>query len=209
MPIGNKTQSFLAYMNNLTEMVLDKVAVSSMPPLLMGNNGEVDGEVYTGGGELPILNFNGDVGQVKQLQFDSRIDQHLEAISMARNETVMNTGINPLDYNKPLSGINPFVAGLQEQARKAKMAVSNAMFDLAISDAFSKMLDNLMRFGPKLYGRNFEKIVDGEALQDVEYISIQVPNKKIVKANGKFNFHDSYGEYAYFDFTSDLFKDGR
>lgn len=208
MPIGDKTISFLSYMNSLTEMALDKVAVSSMPPLVLGNNGEIDGEMYSGGGELPILNFNGDVSNFKQMQFDSRIDPHLEAISMARNEVVQNTGINPLDYNKPLSGINPFVAGLQEQARKAKMAVSNAMFDVAISEAFSKMLENLIRFGPKLYGKNFEKIIDGEALQDVEYLSIQVPNRTVVKVkDGKMKFDESYGEYGYFDFTDDVFKD--
>lgn len=129
---------------------------------------------------------------------------------MARSEVTQNTGINPLDYNKPLSGINPFVAGLQEQARKAKMAVSNAMFDVAISEAFSKMLENLIRFGPKLYGKNMEKIVDGESLDDVEYLSIQVPNRTVVKIkDGKMKFDESYGEYGYFDFTDDLFKDDK
>jgi hypothetical protein len=207
MPVGDKTQSFLAYMNNVFEMSLDKVAVSSMPPLVMGGNGEVDGEVYSGGGDLPILNFNGDVSQIKQLAFDSRIDAHQEVIGMARNETIMNTGVNPLDYNKPLSGVNPFVAGLQEQSRKAKMALSNAMFDMALGEAMTKMLDNLIRFGPSLYSSTFGKVVDGQELETVEWFSIQVPNKKVVKARNRIRFQDAPGEFGYFELTNDLFKD--
>lgn len=206
MAIGGKTESFLTYMNNLFSVTLDKVYNASNPPLVLGNNGTIDGEIYTGGGELPILNFNGDASQIKQLQFDSRIESHQSAIDMSRNEIIQNTGINPLDYNKPLSGINPFVAGIQEQSKRAKLALSNALFDMCVGSALSKMMDNIIRFGPALYGKVINKIVDGEALEEVEYLEIEVPNK-IVKARGKtLQFDDAPNEYGYFQLTKDLFK---
>lgn len=207
MPVGDKSQSFLAYMNDLTGMLLDKVAISSMPPLVVGNNGQIDGEIYSGGNELPVLNFNGDASQVQQLRFDSNVDAHMAAIDVGRNEIIMNTGVNPLDYNKPLSGVNPFVAGLQEQSKKAKMALSNAMFDVALGEAFSKMMDNILRFGPSLYGKTFERIVDGQSMEDVEFLAVQVPNKKVVGKGDKIRFEDAPGEFGYFDLTKDLFKD--
>jgi hypothetical protein len=126
--------------------MLDKTYNSSNPPLVVGNNGTLEGEIYTGGGDIPILNFNGDVKNIQQLQFDSRIDGHTAVIDKQMDQIIQNTGINTGEYNKPLSGINPFVAGIQEQAKKAKLALTSAMFDIAIAKALTKMLNNLTRF---------------------------------------------------------------
>jgi len=97
------------------------------------------------------------------------------------DQIIQNTGINTGEYNKPLSGINPFVAGIQEQAKKAKLALTSAMFDIAIAKALTKMLNNLTRFGAELYATKLEKIVDGTALEDVRYMDIQIKGKEAKK----------------------------
>ena len=180
--VGDKTQSFLAYMNTIFGLMLDKTYNSSNPPLVVGNNGTLEGEIYTGGGDIPILNFNGDVKNISQLQFDSRIDGHSMALDKQQDQIIQNTGINPGEYNKSLTGINPFVAGIQEQAKKAKLALTGAMFDIAVGKALTKMLNNLCRFGAELYSTPLEKFVDGAALQDVQYTDIKVEGKQSTKA---------------------------
>lgn len=47
MAVGEKTGLFVAYMNNIFSLALDKTYSSSNPPLVVGNNGEIDGEIYT------------------------------------------------------------------------------------------------------------------------------------------------------------------
>ena len=213
---GYKTRSHEAYMNSLFEIMLDKVYITSNPPLILGNSWEVDGEIYSGGGDIPTLNFNGDVKQIQQLQLDSRIDAHKFAMDMSKDEIVQNTGINPGEYNKPLSGINPFVAGLQEQSKKAKLLLCQVLFDSTLSKSFTKMLQNLMTYWPVLYGEVTEKIVDGKTLKDVKYYDIQVKGKEVMekkkKMKGQWDFtekisyEDNPGNYGYFEFNDTVFK---
>lgn len=143
---------------------------------------------------------------IQQLQFDSRIDGHSMALDKQQDQIIQNTGINPGEYNKSLTGINPFVAGIQEQAKKAKLALTSAMFDIAIGKALTNMLHNLMKYGAKLYATPLEKIVDGEALEDIEYMDIQIEGKEVKKTKSGYKFDESPGSYGYIPFTPDLFQ---
>jgi hypothetical protein len=40
--VGDKTQSFLAYMNTVFGLMLDKTYNASNPPLVVGNNGTLE-----------------------------------------------------------------------------------------------------------------------------------------------------------------------
>ena len=205
--VGDKTQSFLAYMNTVFGLLLDKTYNASNPPLVVGNNGTLEWEIFTWGGDIPILNFNGDVKNIQQLQFDSSIDWHVAVIDKQMDQIIQNTGINTGEYNKPLSGINPFVAGIQEQAKKAKLALTSAMFDIAIAKALTKMLNNLTRFGAELYATKLERIVDGTALEDVRYMDIQIKGKEAKKKWKKgFRFKEAPWIFSYIPFTPDLLK---
>lgn len=125
---------------------------------------------------------------------------------MAKSEIIQNTGINPDQYNETLTGINPFVAGLQEQAKKAKLLLSSTLFEIALGKALTKMLSNIIRWGPKLYGQIVEDIIDGQALQDVKYLNVKVPNKEVKGRGKKIRFEDAPGEFGYFELKDDLFQ---
>jgi len=155
------------------------------------------------------MNFNGDAGQVKQLQFDSRLDAHQTVLQMSQDQIIQNTGVNPAQYNETLTGINPFVAGLQEQAKKAKLFLSGVLFEISLGKALTKMLTNIVRWGPQLYGEVLEKIVDGKSLKEVKNLSVKVANKAVIKRGKKIRFEDAPGEYGYFEIDKDTFKDGK
>lgn len=210
-----KTRSHEAYMNTLFEVMLDKVYLTSNPPLILGNNGETDWEIYAGWWDIATLNFNWDVKQIQQMQMDSRIDTHKFAIDMSKEEIIQNTGINTSEYNKPLSWINPFVAGLQEQSKKAKLLLCQVLYDSTLSKAFTKMLNNLMTYWPTLYWEVVEKIVDWKVLKDVKYLDIQVKNKEVkenikkenwTKFTEKIDYEESPWNYWYFEFNETVFQ---
>lgn len=209
-----KTRSHEAYMNTLFELMLDKVYITSNPPLILWNNWEVDWEIYSWGSDIAILNFNWDVKQVQQMQMDNRIDTHKFAMDMSKDETIQNTWINPWEYNKPLSWINPFVAWLQEQSKKAKLLLCQIQFDSTLSKSFTKMLNNLMTYWPTLYGEKIEKIIDWKVLKDIKYLDIQIKWKeikedKIKKDKWYFTKNISYSDnpwnYWYFEFNDTVF----
>jgi len=141
------------------------------------------------------MNFNGDAGQVKQLQFDSRLDAHQTVLQMSQDQIIQNTGVDPSQYYETLTGINPFVAGLQEQAKKAKLFLSGVLFEISLGKALTKMLTNIIRWGPQLYGEVLEKIVDGKALNEVKSLSVKVPNKVALKRGKRIRFEDAPGEF--------------
>lgn len=214
-----KTRSHESYMNNLFEIALDKVYMTSTPPLILGNNGEIDWEIYSGGWDIPILNFNGDVKNIQQLQMDWRIDANKFAMDMSKDEIIQNTWVNPWEYNKPLSWINPFVAWLQEQSKKAKLILWQFMFESTLSKAFTKMLNNLMVYWPVLYWDIVEKVVDWKALKDVKYADIQVIGKEVKQKKKKLNkdwkkidftekieYEDNPWNYWTFEFNDTVFK---
>lgn len=210
-----KTRSHEAYMNTLFEVMLDKVYLTSNPPLILGSNGETDWEIYAGWWDIATLNFNWDVKQVQQMQLDARIDTHKFAIDMSKEEIIQNTGINTSEYNKPLSWINPFVAGLQEQSKKAKLLLCQVLYDSTLSKAFTKMLNNLMTYWPTLYWEVIEKIVDWKVLKDVKYLDVQVKNKEVIekirkdkntKFTEKIDYEDSPWNYWYFEFNETVFQ---
>lgn len=211
MGVGGKTQSFLAYMNNIFGMAMDKVILTSNPPLILGGGGTLDGEIYSGGSDLNVMNFSGDAKQVSQLQLDSSVALHQTMIDMATGQIVQNTGMNPLEYNKPLSGINPFVAGIQEQARKAKIALTQAMYDVSVGRVLNRMLWTLMRFGPQLYAQVEGKVMDaavdgGKQLKKVKWYNVQVKGQKVTQSQGSLSFEKAPDEYGYYEFKPDLFK---
>lgn len=210
-----KTRSHEAYMNTLFEVMLDKVYLTSNPPLILWNNGETDWEIYSGWWDIATLNFNWDVKQIQQLQMDARIDTHKFAIDMSKEEIIQNTGINTSEYNKPLSWINPFVAGLQEQSKKAKLLLCQVLFDSTLSKSFTKMLNNLMTYWPTLYGEVTEKIIDWKTLKDVKYLDIQVKWKEVkekikkqwtTKFTEKIVYEESPWNYWYFEFNDTVFQ---
>lgn len=204
--VGGKTQTFLAYMNNIFGAMLDKVFLTSNPPLVVGGGGTVDGEIYSGGSEIHTLNFNGDAQQLYQLKLDSNVSIHQAGLELASGKLIQNTGMNPGAYDKALSGINPFVAGVQEQARKAKIALTQAMYDVAVGKALTKLLWVLTRYGPQLYADTIDKIVDGKALKDVKWLNVQVEDKVVEEKDGVMKFEDAPGRYGYFEFKPDVFK---
>lgn len=206
-----KTRSHEAYMNTLFEVMLDKVYITSNPPLILWNSGEIDWEIFSGGWDIPTLNFNWDVKQIQQMQLDSRIDAHKFAMDLSKDEIIQNTWINPWEYNKSLSWINPFVAWLQEQSKKAKLLLCQVLYDSTLSKSFTKMLENLMTYWPTLYWEVIEKIIDWKTLKSVKYASIQVKGKEITeKKKNNFteiiNYEDSPWNYWYFEFNDTVFK---
>jgi hypothetical protein len=211
-----KTRSHEAYMNSLFEILLDKVYLTSNPPIILWSNWEVDWEIYSWWWDIATLNFNWDVKQVQQMQLDSRIDSHKFAMDISKDEIVQNTWINPWEYNKSLTGINPFVAWLQEQSKKAKLLMCQILFDSTLSKSFTKMLNNLMTYWPTLYWEVLEKIVDWKTLKDIKYSDIQIKWKEVIEKKRKvkwewdftekISYEDNPWNYWYFEFNDTVFK---
>lgn len=211
--IPYKTRPFLRYMNNLFEVAYDKVYSASNPPVIVWNNWEIDDEIFLWWDSIQVLNTNWDVKDIQQLNVDWNIQGHQMALEMWSNAIIENTWINTAEYNKPLSWINPFVAWLQEQSKKAKLLLWQVMQDIALGSALTKMLENLMDWWPSLYGELIEKSVQWDEIADVKYSWIKIKWKRLKKVKSRkwelisFETEEAPGEEDWFDFTPWLFMD--
>ena len=128
---------------------------------------------------------------------------------MLKDDVRINTGIDINAVFEPPAEQLGTVEIIEENKQIRNKSVDELM-DFAYDDALTKMLDNISVFAPRLL-KTTQVIKDkkGKVIKKItEYPTLQLPNVKITKKEGRQYIEEEMGEYGYLDFTPETLEGG-
>lgn len=208
--IPRKVRAEKAYTNNMKQYMLDGARLGSGKILAMGNGWEaVDGNLMVSGGQINIARFSNGIEQMKEINTSIDLNWPLAVLNMLKDDVRINTGIDINAVFEPPAEQLGTVEIIEENKQIRNKSVDELM-DFAYDEAFTKMLDNVSVFAPRLLKTT--KVIKnkkGKVIRKTaEYPKLQIPNVKITKEKGHQYIEEEMGEYGYLDFTPETLEGG-
>lgn len=201
--IPEKVRYIKAYKSQMLQNALDKVQMSSWLNIWIGNNGEVDWQLYTSAWEINVWRFTDSLQNVAQYQLDWNISSIVSILSLIDDFVIQDTWDNvKAPYSSPAGTL--WEVEIMEENKETRQKAIDSAKDLCYDRALTMALENIAQFAPKLLLKETE--VDGE-LKKREYPVIQIPNTVVKKEGGKTVYETDMWKYGYFELKPDTIKD--
>lgn len=202
--IPRRLRTDKAYKNIILQSMLDKSIMSSWINLAVGNNGQVDWELYTSSSEINIWQFTSGIDQVKQIALDSNISSQTNLLTILDDQIIQNSWENiKAPYSSPAGTATE--AEILEENKQIRQKTVDQLRDIALDDSLTQVLKNIQQFAPSILCKKVYKEVDGKKiLSKVEYPKILIPNVWVKKKRGKLEFNQDLGDWWVFELEPGL-----
>ncbi len=198
--IPRKVRMSKAYKNNMMQYVIDWARLWSSK-LLATSWDSVDGDIYVAPWEISIARFTNNVTDLRDI--DTRVDINwpLAVLWQIDKEVRSDTGIDVQAVFEPPAEQLGTVEIIEENKQIRNKSVDE-LRDHAIDEAYTKVLNNITMFAPKLLKETTKVVVDWEEVGDIKTArpQIQIPNVKIEWKWKDITIEKEMWSYWYLDF---------
>lgn len=199
--ICRKSRVSKAYLNNITQAIMDGSRMSSSKILGIWQSGQpVDWDLMAVPGGITMARFTNGVEQLQNIDTQVNITPMVNARQIVNDMVRTDTGI---DMNAPFEAPADTLwqTEIIEENKSIRYKTIDEARDQALDDALEMTLSNIAQFAPILLKR-VSKVYDddGNVIEEIEQRpTIQVKNVSIKKKKGSQVITESYGDYGYLE----------
>lgn len=197
--IPHRIRTDKTYKNVILQSMLDKVQMSAWINIWIGNNWEVDWDLYTAWWEINIWRFNQSVQNVQQFALDSNITPMANTLTLLDDLMIQHSWQNlKAPYSSPAWTL--WEAEIMEENKMTRQRTVDEMRDIAIDNALTQVLSNIQQFAPAVLKEiEYVEVDWKKVIKNVKRPKIKVPNSKVEKKWWKLLITEDYWEYWYFE----------
>jgi hypothetical protein len=193
-----------AYKTQTWQNMLDNSQMSGAPIVMIGNDGEVDGQAYVSPSEINQWRFTEGLDNVKMTSIPNNLWAYQTLLTAIDDQVVQDTWENLRSpYQKTADQLG--TVEIMENNRLTRVKPMDSSDDMFLGDILQHTLDNITQFAYSLTRRTIKTKEWG-----VEVVSnpvITIPDAKVISSqNGKIIMDEDQGEFGFFEFKKDMIK---
>ncbi len=199
--IPRKVRMSKAYKNNMMQYIIDGARLWA-GKLLATSSDTTDWDIYTVPGEISIARFTNNISDLRDIDTRTDMNWPLSVISLIDKEVRSDTGIDVSSVFEPPAE-QLWTVEIIEENKQIRNKSIDELRDHAIDEAYTKVLQNIAMFAPKLLKESKPiKDDDGKKIGEVttERPKIQIPNVRIEKKGKTYTIEKEMWSYWYLDF---------
>lgn len=204
--VTHKLRASKAYINNITQDIIDGSRLSSTKLLGMGNSWEIlDWDIYPTPWSINMVRFSNGVDQMRAIDTQVNVWGQIQARQMVNEMMRLDTWF---DLNAPFEAPADTLwqTEIIEQNKAIRYKCIDEAKDFALEEALQATLYNIKMFAPSIFKRVI-KIKDWENETDiVKNPVIQIKNVSVKKQWKRQVIEEDYGQYGYIELTDDMLK---